>query len=88
MNMMGFNEATKGHTIGFRKPVSKKAADLKHIRHYKSWTVFCTCGWEEKRPKVMVDGKSKTLPMDAFKAMGDKHLYGIWKDAQQLRIME
>lgn len=71
--MIGFPEATKGHTLSVVKP-------KKNVSSF--WRISCTCGWSERRPK---EG-GKLEPMDAFRGRGQQHLYGVWKDAQQMRL--
>lgn len=72
--MIPFNEATKGHTLAVDKPKKQVSS---------TWRIRCSCGWEEKRPKT-----GGTLePMAAFKSRGDRHLYGVWQEAQQGRLL-
>ncbi len=79
-----FATATKGHTIGVRKPTPTKSKN--YAVGFKTWNIFCTCGWQSGRPKVERDGKSVMLPIVEFRGLGDKHLYDIWREAQQGRL--
>lgn len=72
--MIGFNEATRGHTLAVDKP--RKGIST-------VWRIRCTCGWEERRPK----NGGKLESMVEFKIRGDRHLYGVWQAAQQEKLL-
>lgn len=75
-----FAEATRGHTIGLNKPPE-----------FRIWSIWCSCGWYETRPRVHVTTgighrqktRSAPLPMAEFRSLGDIHLHAVWMQAQQ-----